>query len=86
MFIISLLTGYLYTRYLLWPGCSHRVFCLLNILSSTRLSNVEIRKASKLLRPTQLIGFDVIFSFVIKGCSDMLVPFHKYLLHLSLCP
>jgi hypothetical protein len=55
-------------------------------LSSALISNLEVRKASKLLRPTELIGFDVIFGFAIKDCSDILVPVHKYVLHLSLCP
>jgi len=55
-------------------------------LYSVLLSNLEIRNTSKILMPTKLVGFDVIFGFAIKGCSDILVPAQKYVLHLSLCP
>jgi hypothetical protein len=68
------------------PGCYVHFFSLLNVYLQLSFSNLESRKVSKRLRPSQLIGTDVVPSFAIKGRTDILVPVYKRVLHLTLSP
>jgi hypothetical protein len=58
-------------------------FCS-DFISLVPISVLDIPKAVKRLRPTKFVGLDNIPDFIIKGCSDILVPVLKYLFNLSL--
>ncbi|PNF19791.1 hypothetical protein B7P43_G14658 [Cryptotermes secundus] len=48
------------------------------------ISNRDVQNAIKRLRPTKSVGTDGIPNFVIKGCSEILVPVLRYIFNLSL--
>jgi hypothetical protein len=58
-----------------------------NFLSFTPISELDIRKALRRLRPSKSVGLDDIPSFVIrrvKGYSEIFVPVLKHIFNLSL--
>ncbi|PNF33582.1 hypothetical protein B7P43_G14684 [Cryptotermes secundus] len=61
-----------------------------NLLSSSEflplasLSESDVMKAIKRLRPSKSVGVDDIPGFIIKGCTDIFVPILKHIFNLSL--
>jgi hypothetical protein len=53
-------------------------------LSLFPVTDADIRKAIKWLKPCKSVGFDGIPGFIIKGCIDIFVPLLKYIFSLSL--
>jgi hypothetical protein len=53
-------------------------------LSLAPISELDICKALRRLRPSKSVGFDDIPSFVVKDCSEIFVPVLKHIFHLSL--
>jgi hypothetical protein len=53
-------------------------------LSSAPISELDICKALRRLRPSKSVGLDDIPSFVIKGCSEISVPVFKHIVYLNL--
>lgn len=54
-------------------------------LSLAPVSDSDVFKAIKRLRPSKSVGIDNIPAFIIKGCSDIFVPVLKFIFNLSLC-
>jgi hypothetical protein len=48
------------------------------------ISDSDVQKAIKWLRPTKLVALDGIPSFVIKGCSEIFVPILRFIFNLNL--
>jgi hypothetical protein len=61
-----------------------------NLLSSSEflplasVSDSDVYKAIKRLRPSKSVGVDDIPGFIIKGCTDIFVPILKHIFNLSL--
>jgi hypothetical protein len=53
-------------------------------LSLAPISELDICKALRRLKPYNSVGLDDIPSFVIKGCSEIIVPVLKHIFNLSL--
>jgi hypothetical protein len=53
-------------------------------LSLAPISELDICKALRRLRPSKSVGLDDIPSFVIKGCSEIFLPVLKHIFNLSL--
>jgi hypothetical protein len=69
-----------------WP----MIFPLLQqsheFLSLVSISDGDICKAIKRLKPFKSVGLDDISGIVIKGCSDIFIPIHKHILNLIQAP
>jgi hypothetical protein len=66
------------------PGASPLPSRSSEFLSSAPISELEICKALKRLRPSWTVGLDGTPSFVIKGCSEIFIPVLKHLFNLRL--
>jgi hypothetical protein len=53
-------------------------------LTSASVSDSDVIKAIKRLRPSKSAGLDDIPGFIIKGCTDIFVPILKHIFNLSL--
>jgi hypothetical protein len=66
------------------PGIVPSLSSSSEFLSISRISDSDIFKAHKRLKPSKSVGINNIPSFVIRGCSGMLVPVLKHIFNLSL--
>jgi hypothetical protein len=53
-------------------------------LSVFSVTDADVRKAIRWLKPSKSAGLDGIPGFIIKGCTDIFVPLLKYIFNLSL--
>jgi hypothetical protein len=53
-------------------------------LTLAPVSDSDVIKTIKRLRPSKSVGLDDIPGFIIKGCTDILVPILKHIFNLSL--
>jgi hypothetical protein len=65
---------------IVFPSLSQSSECL----SSALISELDIRKALRGLRPSKSVGLDGIPSFVKKGCSEIFLPVIKHIFNLTL--
>jgi hypothetical protein len=54
------------------------------LLNSLSVSDSDVIKATKRLRPSKSVGVDDILGFIIKGWTDIFVPILKHVFNLSL--
>jgi hypothetical protein len=66
------------------PGVSPLPSRSSEFLSLAPISELEMCKALKRLRPSKAVGLDGIPSFVIKSCSEIFIPVLKHIFNLSL--
>jgi hypothetical protein len=53
-------------------------------LSLFPVTDADVRKAIRRLKPSESVGLDGIPGFIIKGCTDIFVLLLKYIFNLSL--